>query len=150
MELCRSVLEKEEFLAWQHLQLLGAARPFYTHEKCSRCFRLQNRAALPVYRGVKLQGKFREGKSKQHMGGQPRHLYHQVTRRPHQQEFCSDSGGEYITGYTQDMCVPHFSPGTPHSFPSAVISALHSSILPCNSVQPFPTGPGTRHFLLET
>lgn len=31
VELLRSVLEKEEVLAWQRLHLLGTARPFYTH-----------------------------------------------------------------------------------------------------------------------
>lgn len=91
-------------MAWQHLQLLGAARPFYAHEKCSRCFTPHNRATLSVYRGVKLWGKIREGKSKQQMGSRPRHLYHQVMRRPYQkEEYCSDSGAEYITGYTRDM-----------------------------------------------
>lgn len=31
VELLRTVLEKEEVLAWQRLHLLGTARPFYTH-----------------------------------------------------------------------------------------------------------------------
>lgn len=131
LQLPRSVLEKEEVVAWQHLQLLGAARPFYAHEKCSRCFTPHNRATLPVYRGVKLWGKIREGKSKQQMGSRPRHLYHQVMRRPYQkEEFCSDSGAEYITGYTQDMY--HTSaPGHHSRALSSLYRLLPSTTLSC-------------------
>lgn len=148
LELLRTVLEKEEVLAWQHLQLLGAARPLYTHKKCSRWFRPHNRAALLVYRGVKLRGKFREGKSKQQMGGQPRHLYHQAMRRPEQEEFCSDSGVEYITGYTQGMF--HASAPGHHSRVLSSLSraALHSS-LSCTATLCFPhrprDAPAARH-----